>query len=311
MRLSSWSVLLVLWLTYPAQAKVGFGVRSWLTEPGHRAVQNANGYFDLDMAAGSTVQHQVELENTGDEPLKLDVYPGDGANSSSGSLTGTGLGETPHASGLWVSLERTMVPLKPREMQRVNFKLSVPIGTPQGDYFAWVFVEPQDQLISPSPASPTPTATNDTQFALKIKKRLGVVLLIHVGDRTKFTRHIGIDDGSGAPPEAVAGGVKTARLGKYFRDGQIYYGLKLDNRGETYLKPRWQWRLLDAEGKLVSGSPEATDLGYLCAGHPLVITVPLTAGKILPRGHYSLEITVQDPRYADIHLQNVFNIVLP
>ena len=287
----AWCVLVVAQVS----AKVGVGVRCWITHSGRRAVVASRAYYELSLKPGDSEQHILEISNPGDEVGSFKVYPNDAINSDAGTLVGGSEGETPSGPGTWITLESAQFQLAPEEKRRVAFRVEVPGDVLPGEHFAWVFVEPE---VAPAPGSGVADAAPmESQMGLTLRQRIGVLVIIRVEGSDRYSSALRAD---------------AQGLGKVYDGGQIFFRLKIVNTGNALSKPSYRWRLVNPANSQVFAGQEADQTpGYICPGKSVLLNLPLTAGKVLPRGPYLLKLEVSDLRNPDVKADAAFPVSIP
>ena len=298
------SAMLVSLLNSVAFAELGVGTKCYITDPGRRAVEASKGYYDLYLKPGDSVQHVIEIENSGNEAGRFLVYPGDGFNTLAGALAGGPLGQQPVESGRWLAFEREQVVLAPKAKQRVAFKVTVPPDVGVGEYFSYVFVQPEP-VDSPQSDPKAQIVPDEIQSGMKIRTRVGILVITFVGDTSLRKAAWQLETPDKKKPE------ESKSLGKVYDRGEILYRCRLRNTGNVFLKPKVLWALKNSQGQTVSECKEPAEVGYVCSGHPMEFNIPLSGGKLLARGPYRLAIKVSDSRYPDILLDEILEVTLP
>ena len=277
----------------PAQAEEGLGLVLLEVVEGKRARVLPQGYFEYSLEPGGQAEGTIEVTNVGDNPVRLQTYPGDCVNSPSGDLVGPLAGEPNRSVGNWLTGSTSEVQLAGRERKRLPVRVSVPAGTPAGDYFGFYFIQPE------APEQQVPKAgAGELGVGLKVESRLGVIFLCHVSPGSSDTRRFQLPAG--------ADGVRKVK-----QDGQLWLEVSIENPGKLFLKPLASWALTDPQGQLVARQ-DARPSGYLLPGHPVLLRLSPTAQQtILARGRYRLEVKVQDSRFPEVQAQQVYEVPLP
>ncbi|MFN8609849.1 MAG: hypothetical protein U0931_20080 [Vulcanimicrobiota bacterium] len=286
-------IFAALLLATPVCGELGVGAKGYITDPGRRAVEASKGYYDFYLQPGDSVEHVIEIENTGDETALFQVYPADGTSSPAGTLVGGMLGQEPRQAGSWLTLEKRSLQLEPKARERVAFRLTVPAQTPVGEYFSYVFVQPESAAPAPGPQTPG-QASSDVQSGVKVRSRIGMLIISFVGDTS--LRH----------PDW-----KLESQGKKLENGEIVYNARLQNTGNVFLKPRIKWNLTGPRGALIAHSDGEVELGYVLSGRELQVRLPLSGGQLLPRGDYQLQWSLTEPRYPQLTQESSLKVSLP
>ena len=130
---------------------------------------------------------------------------------------------------------------------------------------------------------------------LKIQSRLGVIFVIHVSPSAADRRAMQLGES----------------LRKFKRDGSVFLEVPVSNSGNLFIKPLFSWILRDAQGQEVSRQ-DAQPVGHLLPGYPLALPLsPVSQQRILARGIYRLEVSLQDSRFPEVKTQKVYEVSLP
>jgi hypothetical protein len=95
------------------------------------------GHYDYAVEAGSTIADAIVLTNYTVNPITLSVYGVDSATTGAGQVVAGEPGPQ-HSVGAWLHVSRSTVTLLPHRSDADHFTLSVPKGTPPGDYLGAV-----------------------------------------------------------------------------------------------------------------------------------------------------------------------------
>lgn len=92
------------------------------------------GRYSYALIAGSAVNDGIELINFTVNPITLAVYGVDSLSTTSGALVPGQPTVTQHTVGAWLTVSKPTVTLLAHTSTVDHFHLSVPFGTPPGDY---------------------------------------------------------------------------------------------------------------------------------------------------------------------------------
>ncbi len=147
--------------------------------------RSALGFFH-SLEAGTTIEDGIEVLNHASVSEVFDVYAVDMVPSSNGGLAPAPRSVAPRGPATWITLRSGAAELEPDTSELIRFEVTVPTGTPPGEYKAALVVEPRSSADSG-------TVVSKTRIALPITTTvLGAVNLdIALGDLV--FRH---DDGS-------------------------------------------------------------------------------------------------------------------
>ncbi|MBT9587001.1 hypothetical protein IV102_26905 [bacterium] len=287
-----WLFVGLLCISGQCWADEGVGVILLQLVEGKRPQVVPNGYFEYSLDPGARVEGTVELTNVGEHPLHLRAYSGDCNNNSNGDLVGPLWGEPSTKVGLWLSSPISEVTLEPRQRKRVSVAVQVPPRTPPGDYFGFYFFQPD------SPEQPADAVgPAELGVAMKVESRIGVIFLCHVSAALDSRKLLQL---------AAPGEVRKVR-----KDGQLWLEVPISNAGALFLKPQASWILSNSQGVAIARE-DARPLGHLCPGYPLNLAIPATRPQsILARGHYRLEVNLQDTRFPEVQAHEIYDLSLP
>lgn len=262
-----------------AQSPGALGVRL-ITPPDHPA----RSFFHYVLAPGKSASDEVEIKNSGTQPMEVRVYGGDCWNDADGVLNGPLFGQPSKAAGRWLGLSPTPIKLAPRQTARVRFKVEVPVDVAPGDHFALLLFEP----VSGEPPSTVPSAKDRAEFRMRLVQRMGITVWVRA-------------------PGPLTRGLRVTGMRKAVEDGVLMLRADIENTGNTYLKPWRRWTLRSSAGTLVA-SEERASPGYLLPGSPQRLRAPIGVTRPLARGEYIFEIVVE---YDDRQVTERATVTLP
>ena len=178
-----------------AESTPDYGVRTARLNDAERPGNS----FDHAVESSTSVTDAVEIFNFTDKTMVFDVYASDMVPLADGGLTAASRTDEVTGTGLWIVVSTDTVEVPPRESVLVDFDIVVPVGTPPGDQFAALLVEPE---------------TEPTGGSIESRTRIGIRVNIEV---------IGeVDLG------VALGGLTSERLG-----GTVQYRLEVENTGSV------------------------------------------------------------------------------
>lgn len=269
------------------QAQVsGIGIRLM-----PRADEAALSYFEYRLEPGQSGQDVIEVRNNGENPIQMIVYPGDAWTTPDGGLGGPLLGEPSKSTGLWVQSGLSEFSVKGRETKEVPIQITVPEGTPPGDYMALMFV----QEASRKDDSPQAESLDEKKaaFSVTLQTRFAVVLWVRV-------------------PGPLNAALALEPPVKQVQDGTLTLSYQLKNTGNVFLKPTTSWVLLAPDGSEIASAPRLEGAS-LVPGGAMSIPVPLPTDQALVRGTYKLQVKAgAEPKGASaISAVQDFEVPLP
>jgi hypothetical protein len=255
-----------------SRALTGLGTLLWacLAVPGIAAaaeparlglttVGQPGAYFELTLEPGARHASEVEAANFGTEAADARTYAADVYSIVNGGFGAELYGETPSAMTRWVSYPTQHLRLEAREAVRVPFVISVPVGTPPGEYVAALVIESTAPMQSSGP------------LTLSQVNRSAIAVAITVPGPKQ--------------PALAIGGVAHRVVA-----GHSILAFEVSNPGNVHLHPTGSFTLLNADGSPVHSAPVTMDAVYAWTGTRL--EAPLA--EPLPRGDYCAELSLTD-----------------
>lgn len=169
-------------------------------------------FFHLSLYPGSATDATAVVANHTSSPITLLTYPVDGASTPQGRFSLDSQTDPRRGVGAWVQLASDQVTVPAQAELRVPFRLTVPVGTPPGDYAGGVIIQ------SPEQAGKTVTVGGQTAVRLNVIQRQGVRIYLHV---------------AGTAIRALQAGPLTW----HHTRGTLIFDLALTNTGNTTLHP--------------------------------------------------------------------------
>ncbi|MEX1077651.1 MAG: DUF916 domain-containing protein [Homoserinimonas sp.] len=167
-------------------------------------------FFHLSLYPGSAAEATAIVSNSTAEPVTLQTYPVD-AVSRDGGFAVADQGAPREGVGAWIEVaEQTIVP--PHSEVAVQFRLTVPPGTPPGDYAGAMIIQ------APPVIGDLAELADGTAVRLDTVQRQGVRIYLDV---------------AGTAVTSIGHG----ELSWEEVDGQIVFTLPLRNTGNTSLNP--------------------------------------------------------------------------
>jgi len=239
----------------PPAAAEGQAPRLGLTPAGQAAA-----YFDLTLVPGEQRHLEVEAANFGDEAVLARTYAADVYSIVNGGFGADLYGEDATGTTSWLTYATQQITLGPREALIVSVAVTVPGGTPPGQYIAALVIENVEPQRGTGPV------------ALDQVNRNAIAVAIDVPGPRQPTLMIG------------AVGHKSVA-------GHSIVTFEVDNPGSVHLKPTGAVRLLDAGRSEIASARVVMDSVYASTG--TLLEVPL-ADPLLP-GDYCAELSLTDP----------------
>jgi hypothetical protein len=134
---------------------------------------NEANFFHLSVLPGASVEAIAVVTNRLPTPVTLDTYLVDGLASSKGEFALNSQTNTPKTVGLWSKTASKSVTVDAKSERNVAFVITVPVGTPPGDYEGGLVIQ----------SAPVAGATADSSkgaVRIDIVQRQGVRIYLNV-----------------------------------------------------------------------------------------------------------------------------------
>lgn len=170
-------------------------------------------FFHLALFPGAAADATAVVSNHTAQPVTLLTYPVDGQTTPQGSFAFASRSDPRKGIGAWVQLKNGQVTIPANTDSKVPFRLTVPPGTPPGDYSGGLIIQ------APMVQGKTTTLEGGTAVRLNIVQRQGVRIYLKVaGTAIKSMSH--------------------GKLAWTHNDGNLNFTLPVTNTGNTILHPR-------------------------------------------------------------------------
>ena len=212
-----------------------------------------------EKTVGTTVDYGSETGKT-DLPLaRLVARMEDWTIATDGDVKFAPVGTLERSASSWVTMSSSEFTLTAQTQKTLRFTISVPKGTPPGDYLFAAYVESRD--------APPPPKENEKRIVISFRHYLLVYVLV---------------------PNLTAEG-ELQGLEAKIENGRPTAFPKLANSGNSRLRPKHKFEITDASNKTVFAS-DMSEARVLLGGHSWRMAYPITAN--LPAGKYTLKYTV-------------------
>ncbi|MEK6321335.1 MAG: hypothetical protein AABN33_06585 [Acidobacteriota bacterium] len=220
--------------------------------------------IELPMMPGTEKTVVVNLIYTADvgngQPTRVIAYLGDWGISQKGKVIFYPAGSQPESACSWLVYSPTEVTVQSGRVHPIRVTVSVPKDAAPGDHLAALFVEPRPETIK----------LEENRKQLQVKFRLAAVFYIMVPNLTK--------KGSLASLKSEAG------------ETGIVVTPRLENSGNSHIRPTYSIKVLDHQGKTVVETADTEALPVLAKSE---MEMPVTIEKKLPAGNYSVRYRVR------------------
>lgn len=145
---------------------------------------NESDFFHISLYPGSAIDAEAVVANHSQAPMTLLNYPVDGQTTPQGGFALAAQTDPQKGIGAWVSLKTDHLTIPANSELKVPFRLTVPAGTPPGDYAGALIIQ------SPPVQGKTSTVNGDTSVRLDVVQRQGVRIYLNVaGTAVKSLTH--------------------------------------------------------------------------------------------------------------------------
>lgn len=220
--------------------------------------------LELPMMPGTEKTVVVNLIYTADagsgQPTRVIAYLGDWSISQKGKVVFYPAGSQANSASSWLVYSPTEVTAESGRVHPIRVTISVPKDATPGDHLTALFVEPRPESIK----------MENTPRQLQVKFRLAAVFYIMVPNLTKKGSLASLKS------EAVESGIAVTP--------------RLENSGNSHIRPTYSIKVLDQKGLTVLETTETESLPVLAKTE---MEMPVTIEKKLPAGNYSVQYRVR------------------
>jgi uncharacterized membrane protein len=220
--------------------------------------------IELLMAPGTektVVVNLIYSSDTGQgQPTRVIAYLGDWGISQKGKVVFYSAGSQVNSASSWLVYSPAEVTVESGQVHPIRVTISVPKEASPGDHLAALFVEPR----------PESNKLANTKKQLQVKFRLAAVFYIMVPNLTK--------KGSLSSLTSESAGSAITVIPR------------LENSGNSHVRPIYSIKVLDQRGTTVLETAETESLPILANSE---MEMPVTIEKKLPAGDYSVRYKVR------------------
>jgi hypothetical protein len=220
--------------------------------------------LELPMMPGTEKTVVVNLIYTADtghgQPVRVIAYLGDWSMSQKGKVVFYPAGSQANSASPWLVYSPTEVTVESGRVHPIRVTISVPKDATPGDHLAALFVE----------SRPESNKVANTKKQVQLKFRLGAVFYIMVPNLTRKGSLASLTS------EAVESGIAVTP--------------RLQNTGNSHIRPAYSIKVLDQRGATVVETAETESLPVLANSE---MDLPVTIEKRLPPGNYSIRYRVR------------------
>jgi hypothetical protein len=248
------ALLATIWLVAIPVAAAADEPRLGLTPIGQPGT-----YFDLTLEPGEDRDVAVEAANFGLERTRARTYVADVYSIVNGGFGAELHGEGANGPTTWLSYPTQDITLEPQQALTVPFVVSVPLGTPPGEYITALVIESRDSVSTTGP------------LALKQINRSAIAVAIDVPGLRR--------------PILTIGNARHKTVG-----GHSILVFEVENTGNVHLWPAGGFVLRGAGGSRLVARSVVMDALY--ASTRTTLEAPLEAA--LQPGAYCAELSLTD-----------------
>lgn len=220
--------------------------------------------LELPMMPGTEKTVVVNLIYTADtghgQPVRVIAYLGDWGISQKGKVVFYPAGTQANSASSWLVYSPTEVTVESGRVHPIRVTISVPKDATPGDHLAALFVE----------SRPGINKLEDKRKQVQVRFRLGAVFYIMVPNLTRKGSLQSLRS------EAVESGIAVTP--------------RLENSGNSHIRPTYSIKVLDQRGTTVVETAETESLPVLANSE---MDMPVTIEKRLPPGNYSIRYRVK------------------
>lgn len=145
---------------------------------------NESDFFHISLYPGAAIDAEAVVANHSQAPVTLLNYPVDGQTTPQGGFALASQTDPQKGVGAWVHLNADHLTIPAKSEMKVPFRLTVPPGTPPGDYAGGLIIQ------SPPVQGKTSTVNGDTAVRIDVVQRQGVRIYLNVaGTAVKALTH--------------------------------------------------------------------------------------------------------------------------
>lgn len=214
---------------------------------------NESDFFHFSLYPGAALDATAIVTNHTQSPTTLLNYPVDGTSTPQGAFALANQDDPRPGVGGWIHLDEDQITVAGNAELKVNFRISVPAGTPPGDYAGGLIIQ------SPPVQGQTTNVNGDTAVRLDVIQRQGVRIYLNVaGTAVSSLQH---------------GDMSWQQSGD-----ALTFTLPLKNTGNTILHPSAALEVsnwLGANAQLTFDTPESMLPGSTLDLHARTAKAPL------------------------------------
>jgi hypothetical protein len=225
-------------------------------------------YFEFTLNPGESISNTVIAKNFSSGDLNLMVEPVDGKTATNGGISYDFENKAGPSSWIQITTD-SRFEIRSFHIQKLPFTVTVPIGTPPGEYVAGFLAALVPTTPTPEPSNPA----NDNNFSVNVVTRVAIAVIIHVpGEETCKMEMKSL--------EATVFG------------GKWRYAMVLSNTGNVHFKGTARITIMDNVSKSKLAEREI-QIGYFVPDSDMISN---NSFEIPQPGTYHYQIEFQDAK---------------
>jgi hypothetical protein len=195
--------------------------------------------FVYTLNAGETKEDNARISNDSNNEEKVEVMSRDGEITSDGALAIISNSLQNTQAGKWIQLDQKDYTIPAKNNVKVPFKISVPAGTPSGEYYAG---------LSVMEVGSGGTAQGGGNVAVKTRVAVKVFILV----KGSLEANTKVDSLNIIDPKDSDFNVERAKWGKLGKDN-MYLSYKAENTGNIFLRLVSKYKITLPDGSVSEG----------------------------------------------------------
>lgn len=219
---------------------------------------NESDFFHISLYPGAATDAVAVVSNQSASTITLLNYPVDGASTPEGRFTLASREDTRRGVGAWARLASDNITVPANSELKVPFRLTVPVGTPPGDYVGGIVIQ------SPERAGKPVGVGGQIAVQLNVIQRQGVRIYLRVAGT--------------ANPQ-----LQTGPLAWEHDGDSVAFNLTMRNTGNTSLHPAASLEVMSSLGTNAQLQFQAPEI--LLPGATIVVQARLAPAPVIEAGH--------------------------
>jgi hypothetical protein len=195
--------------------------------------------FVYTLNAGETKEDNARISNDSNNEEKVEIMSRDGEITSDGALAIISNSLQNTQAGKWIQLDQKNYTIPAKNNVKVPFKISVPAGTPSGEYYAG---------LSVMEVGSGGAAQGGGNVAVKTRVAVKVFILV----KGSLEANTKVDSLNIIDPKDSDFNVERAKWGKLGKDN-MYLSYKAENTGNIFLRLVSKYKITLPDGSVSEG----------------------------------------------------------